>query len=534
MAQPDLIIVPFASSAPAANVDAIPISLSPSDPPQAASYSQGFPQVTMTPLAAGGIPPRGQSFNGVLQDITEHLVFMGHGGQYRWSAAYVAAKGGYDAGDVLQSNDGQTAYVSLINNNTTNFNTNPGSIGTAWRAWAGAGAVPPDASTTAKGLIQVATQAQVNSGTSGNMAVTPLALAVSVQNQSVSAFAATGTATAQAISPLPSISAYTPFQRFNVTFNAASGTNPTINVSGVGPKLLKRYDPAGAKVAATFVAGQNSDIVYDGVDFIVLNPLPINSRAITDGVFNVVITANGGVLVPQGASVSFRNSTAVTDLYRTNHDATTWSLIVGLVAGGEVFGIQVRRSDGQVSLPNGLVTPSISGNTAVVTQPPGTSNTFISSTAFTNAAMLTRLLADNANAAGFVDASTTADPYMTRTVNGEVVRLRRASLLDTATFGAVSTSKNIDTGEIFQYFEVSVGDVPAGGATFNVNFPFAFPNAVSQITSIVLRSTDALTRHVTTAYYSNLSNSGFRLQVDEAAQVVQPASLTAIVTVRGR
>lgn len=529
MAQPNLIIVPFASSAPAGNVDAIPISLGPSDPPQAASYSQGFPQVTMTPLAAGGIPPRGQSFNGVFQDITEHLVYIGHGGQYRWSDAYVAAKGGYDAGDVLQSNDGLTSYVSLINNNTANFNTNPGSIGTAWQAWAGAGAVPPDASTSTKGLIRVATQAQVNTGASGDLAVTPLALAVSVQNQAVSAFLASGTATAQAISPLPSITAYTTFQRFNVTFSVASGVNPTINVSGVGARLLKRYSPAGAKVAATFAAGQNSDIVYDGVDFIVLNPLPLDARAVTDGVFNVAIVANSGLIAPQGTSVLFRDVAGAANLYKTGHDVTTWSLITAPAAGGEIAAINIRRSDGLVTLA-GLTTPSITGNTTVTTQPPGTNNGVLANTAFVATAVGTRIIGDKCPVAGFAGSAYNTC-YMKHTDN-TIVYLRPASLVDTATFGTTSASKNIDTGEIIQYFDVALGDI-SGTQLFPITYPFQFPTAATnfQVTFQVPTSSE-LCGCQASIIKNTISKSGVTIQVAEWASIVQ-TGLVLSVEVRG-
>lgn len=95
-----------------------------------------------------------------------------------------------------------------------------------------------------------------------------------IQAQSIVAFATTGTATAQVLTPTPAITSYVANQRFNVTFNIASGVNPTINISGQGQKSLKQYDYTGAKVAATFVAGQNSDIVYDGTDVILLDPLP--------------------------------------------------------------------------------------------------------------------------------------------------------------------------------------------------------------------------------------------------------------------
>lgn len=272
--QPDLILVPFAQDAPAVNVDAIPVNLSPSDPPQAASWSQGFPTVTMTPLAAGGIPPRGQSFNGVLQDITEHLVYIGGGGQYRWSSAYVTAKGGYSIGDVIQADSGLLSYVSLVDNNDDNFNTNPSSIGPKWRAWAGAPI--PDATTSQRGAVLLATQSQANAG-SGDAVLTPETRAVAAQNQASVFFATTGTATAQILTPFPAIPGYAIGQRFNVTFNVGSGLNPTINVSGRGARALKQYDALGAKVPAVFVAGQNGDIVNDGTDFVLIDQLPPSS-----------------------------------------------------------------------------------------------------------------------------------------------------------------------------------------------------------------------------------------------------------------
>ena len=35
-----------------------------------ASYEQGFPALNMTPIAAGGVPPSGQDFNGILYDLS--------------------------------------------------------------------------------------------------------------------------------------------------------------------------------------------------------------------------------------------------------------------------------------------------------------------------------------------------------------------------------------------------------------------------------------------------------------------------------
>lgn len=179
--QPDLIFTPFAENAPSGNVDYIPDALSPSDPPQSASWEQGFPSVTMTPLAAGGIPPRGQSFNGVFKSISEHIVFLGGGGQYKWSQEFVTRKGGYPKGSVIQSDDGLSSYVSAVDGNTINFNSAPGSIGVQWLKYAGNTSIP-DSSETQKGIIQLATSAESISGINTTKAITPAALAAKTAN----------------------------------------------------------------------------------------------------------------------------------------------------------------------------------------------------------------------------------------------------------------------------------------------------------------------------------------------------------------
>lgn len=135
MAQPDLIIIPFASDALPGYVDSIPDTLPPGSDPQNASWENGFPPVTMTPLAAGGIPPRGQSFNGVLKAISEHTAYVGGGGQYTWSNEYVAKNGGYPKGAMLAS-VGYDGYWQ----NTVDLNaSNPDSGGAGWIQLSGRG-----------------------------------------------------------------------------------------------------------------------------------------------------------------------------------------------------------------------------------------------------------------------------------------------------------------------------------------------------------------------------------------------------------
>lgn len=166
MAQPDLIPMPFAENATPGTIE--PIQATTPTVPQDATWSAGFPQVTMQPLAAGGIPPRGQNFNGVLNALSQHIFHMQGGGQYKWDDTH----GPYSIGDVLQSDDGLRSYVSVVNNNTDNFNTTPSAIGDTWLPWSGGAA-----SELIAGLMKIATTAQAQALTADDVALTPKKLA---------------------------------------------------------------------------------------------------------------------------------------------------------------------------------------------------------------------------------------------------------------------------------------------------------------------------------------------------------------------
>lgn len=130
-----ILTIPFARDAQQGLVNTIP-----DDPvagqPQLASWKEGFQSETMMPLTAGGIPPQGQDFNGLFQQITEHLVHQNSGGQYGWSQEWIDAHGGYPKGAIVFSDDGLACYYSAVDNNAQNFNTNPASIGVEWLLFA--------------------------------------------------------------------------------------------------------------------------------------------------------------------------------------------------------------------------------------------------------------------------------------------------------------------------------------------------------------------------------------------------------------
>ena len=93
-----------------------------------ASYDQGFPALNMTPIAAGGVPPSGQDFNGILYDISNAAMWQQAVGILPWSAEFAQSQvsGGYPKNALVVHN--AVLYQSSVDNNTET----PGA-GTNWR-----------------------------------------------------------------------------------------------------------------------------------------------------------------------------------------------------------------------------------------------------------------------------------------------------------------------------------------------------------------------------------------------------------------
>ena len=87
-----------------------------------ASFQDGFPAVTSTPIADGGIPPNRLDFNGMGTIFTAYAYAIQQG-QYTTFDSSVSAKiGGYPLGAILWYVDnGTPKYLvqSLVANNTT-------------------------------------------------------------------------------------------------------------------------------------------------------------------------------------------------------------------------------------------------------------------------------------------------------------------------------------------------------------------------------------------------------------------------------
>jgi len=118
---PPVIPEPFANAAPVGNDPGdktSPIPDTTADP-QAASWSAGFPALTMQPIIAGGKPVLGQNVNGVLFAITAHDFFRQAGQMWPFNSAVATAIGGYIVGAQVASTDGVTIWQNLTDGNTT-------------------------------------------------------------------------------------------------------------------------------------------------------------------------------------------------------------------------------------------------------------------------------------------------------------------------------------------------------------------------------------------------------------------------------
>jgi hypothetical protein len=120
-AQPLNFALPFAANAGAGYItEPIPTASQIGITPGRASLSDGFPPLTMTPIASGGVPPFGQDMNGVLNQITAGLQWYQVGGMPIYNVTFAESIGGYPNGAVLQSSDRTGFWRNTVDSNASN------------------------------------------------------------------------------------------------------------------------------------------------------------------------------------------------------------------------------------------------------------------------------------------------------------------------------------------------------------------------------------------------------------------------------
>lgn len=89
-----------------------------------ASYEQGFPPVTMILKSAGGLPPKGQDMNQILYELSSLCRWMSSGALNSFDPSFSSSIGGYPKASVVVGDNGATIFISQVDGNTNNPNSN--------------------------------------------------------------------------------------------------------------------------------------------------------------------------------------------------------------------------------------------------------------------------------------------------------------------------------------------------------------------------------------------------------------------------
>lgn len=208
---------PFASSAGAGFItNPIPVPSQGTNSGRA-SFTDGFPPLTFTQLAAGGDPPWGADFNGLLLQITSWLRWAAAGGvPDKFDATFSIAIGGYPQGALIQSATFGHYWLSQVDDNPTNPNTG----GANWLEF-------PDA------LIQIqgGNYASADTGAVNHVAVT--------------------------LAPVPaSLTSIVGAPIRFIIANANTITTPDININGLGAVTMINTDGSSIVVGQFSRTGQ--------------------------------------------------------------------------------------------------------------------------------------------------------------------------------------------------------------------------------------------------------------------------------------
>lgn len=338
MKNPKLIVKPFAKNG---QKNVIPENYETSMESNQATWDQGFGQITMLPVAAGGLPPKGQDFNGIFNQISENIVYLSQGGRFKFSAEYAEAIGGYPKGAILQSDDEKKEYLSLIDNNKVDFNTAT-DISASWKLVNTDDLLAQIASKQPKG--DYATKTELNSGLAGKQPVGDYATKteVGLKLDKTAVVQNAGASTTSVISQDGVTKSFMQNGAHGLGVRAVGDNNKPTSLSGAGfyatgsdaykqipaNTLLVRFQGTADRFIGCASDGSNrvffTDINGDPVDFYhtgnlrVMNSTgtstvnPISQNAATDAISKKIDTAS--VVQTTGSSTtSIMSQKAATD-----------------------------------------------------------------------------------------------------------------------------------------------------------------------------------------------------------------------------
>lgn len=124
---PSKLVLPFANSG---SKNTIPVASQIGITDGAASLTDGFPPLTMTPKSAGGVPPIGRDMNGILYAMSAAMRWANAGGGYVYDSSFATNTNvsGYPKGARILRSDGVGYWMNTSDGNTTD----PESGGSGW------------------------------------------------------------------------------------------------------------------------------------------------------------------------------------------------------------------------------------------------------------------------------------------------------------------------------------------------------------------------------------------------------------------
>jgi hypothetical protein len=179
----------------------------------------------------------------------------------------------------------------------------------------------PNASTTVKGIVEEATQAEVIAktaagGTAARLFINPSTLASTLLSDYK---VDTGAANAYVITPSPAITAYTTGQIFSFKAVNANTTTSTLNVNGLGVKTIKKLDGTANLASGDIAASMIVLVEYDGTNFVMLNPVAnANSTQYTGSGADGAYTFADQGTAPSGTTKT--DNTAGATIFRLDRD----------------------------------------------------------------------------------------------------------------------------------------------------------------------------------------------------------------------
>lgn len=210
----------------------------------------------------------------------------------------------------------------------------------------------PNATTSVKGIVQLATQAQIDAKTgTGSTGAALVSTPTEARSTLLSDYVAdTGTANTYVITPAPAVSAYTTGQIFSFKALHVNTSASTLNVNALGAKTIKNTK-AGDLVANDILLGQIVVVEYDGTNFQMVS---------TSGNLQAKTLQSATTIVDVSAATAPSSGQVLT---ATGSTAATWQTLPtsfkGLFASGSTT-YDLTSVSGVQNIPHGLgVTPKM-------------------------------------------------------------------------------------------------------------------------------------------------------------------------------